>query len=463
MSELVDGVHLNIDAMPDYLRTIQHAVLSAEQILNCKYNFSYVIFQMPKRPSNKPKPSASMVASSTRPSRSKAAAQRRNISPTASTDAETSLSAMHKELLAVKAQLSLISHASSSRHVHPSSSTSLVSTSAITSPQSASDLTSPSTSGSSMPNHSSTLPDPVAILLDMATTPNDEDQDHSPNLPEGMSYSTNITPSHLRNTQSALGAPSVSSFPVSSSNSNPIPLGSSIEPKLKARIIKGLYVPMDVILVSEQGGNIDHYLRNTTLTPGNDSRNRTFYPTLNIDRWADGFLVFAAIWGSAFPQDHLVMLQYIHLIRSMAKNTPGPLWLAYDREFRIRRQTDANLPWDSLHPQLYFQLIARHSPLPRMDTYFSSPSFQTIPDSDFRPPVKQTGQTAEARNIFKRGFCTHFNLHGSCRRLVKCQSLAHRCSLCDAPTHPAVKCKLYSPPQSTQPTTPKTKQPPTSR
>lgn len=36
MSELADGVHLTPAAMGHYLDTIQHSVLTAEQILNCK-------------------------------------------------------------------------------------------------------------------------------------------------------------------------------------------------------------------------------------------------------------------------------------------------------------------------------------------------------------------------------------------------------------------------------------------
>lgn len=41
MAELVDGVHLTATAMFEYLRTVQHAVLSAEQTLNCEYIFHF--------------------------------------------------------------------------------------------------------------------------------------------------------------------------------------------------------------------------------------------------------------------------------------------------------------------------------------------------------------------------------------------------------------------------------------
>lgn len=84
-------------------------------------------------------------------------------------------------------------------------------------------------------------------------------------------------------TQPTLGAPPITPLPIATHTSIPIPLGSAIEPELKVRIIKGLYVAIDVILVSEQGGNIDSYLHYTTHTPGKDSRNQTSYPTLNID------------------------------------------------------------------------------------------------------------------------------------------------------------------------------------
>lgn len=274
--------------------------------------------------------------------------------------------------MAVKAQLFRLSQTPVSLPATSSmtSSSSISTTSSLSSPVSVSSplvFAPPISAPSSvlMPSTS----DPAAILLDMADTPNLMDSEEAAIPPGGMSHSPNQVLIHLRATRSALGTQISSSFRHLAPDSNPIPLGSAIEAQLKSRIIKGLYVPIDVILVSDQGGNIDAYLRNTTHTPSNDSCNRTFYPTLNIDRWTDAFIIFASIWISAFPHQAMALLHYIHLIRSMAKNTLGPVWLAYNREFRIRRQTDPNLPWDSLHPQLYFQLIVCHSHFP---THFSS-------------------------------------------------------------------------------------------
>lgn len=172
---------------------------------------------------------------------------------------------------------------------------------------------------------SNSLSDPASVLLDMADMPGSPDHAEASTPTGGMSNLSPSAPSHLRTNQPASGAPFLSSLPIPSPNSNHIPLGSSFEPKLKDGITKGLYVPIDIILVSEQGGNIDSYLCNTTHMPGNDSCNHTFYLSLNIDRWTNGFLIFAAIWISAFPHQCLAPLHYIPLIRSMAKNTPGPV------------------------------------------------------------------------------------------------------------------------------------------
>lgn len=50
------------------------------------------------------------------------------------------------------------------------------------------------------------------------------------------------------------------------------PLGGPIEPKLKDRIKCSLFVPSDIILLSELGASVDHYLKNLSVTPAADDR-----------------------------------------------------------------------------------------------------------------------------------------------------------------------------------------------
>lgn len=82
---------------------------------------------------------------------------------------------------------------------------------------------------------------------------------------------------------------------------------------------------------------------------------------MSLDRWTDAFHIFMAIKIEGNLCEALLLLQFALLIRTMAKNTPGPLWLHYDREFRLQHLSDHLLPWDLVHPQLYFQLLSKHA------------------------------------------------------------------------------------------------------
>lgn len=118
------------------------------------------------------------------------------------------------------------------------------------------------------------------------------------------------------------------------------------------------------------------------------------------------------------------------------KSTMSPLWVHYDREFCISRQSDPSLRWDSIHPRLYFQLFSKYAGLLRSDS------------ASNRPPHGASSHmiTGSLHSALGRGYCAHFNLYGSCCRLTKCTSLAHRCSLCNVYGHPAVRCHLYASP-----------------
>lgn len=65
-----------------------------------------------------------------------------------------------------------------------------------------------------------------------------------------------------------------------------------MEARLKLRIIKGLFVPFEVLFASNKGLNINHYLRNPFLAPDNDSKLRAQFPALTIEKWTDAFIIY---------------------------------------------------------------------------------------------------------------------------------------------------------------------------
>lgn len=169
---------------------------------------------------------------------------------------------------------------------------------------------------------------------------------------EGMSSNHALSSLHLAATHTAGEAVSGSE-----ASDTSFPLGFSIELKLQECIKCGLFVPFDILLISEQGGSVDHYLENLSEALSIDSR-MWASAIMSLERWTDAFLIFVAIWISSNPNEVSALLQHSHLIQSMYQNMPGPLWSHHDWEFRFRRQYNHQLLWDALHPQLYCQLFS---------------------------------------------------------------------------------------------------------
>lgn len=58
--------------------------------------------------------------------------------------------------------------------------------------------------------------------------------------------------------------------------------------------------------------------------------------------------------------------------------------------------------------------------------------------------ITPSARDASASLVFRKGCCTHFNIHGSCKHMNKCATLIRRCSMCDAAGHPAISCRSHS-------------------
>lgn len=88
------------------------------------------------------------------------------------------------------------------------------------------------------------------------------------------------------------------------------------------------------------------------------------------------------------------LMHYLKIIRNMARVFPPAVWFGYDREFRILWQHHPSLPWNVLHPQIYFQQIAKVSPYgPRG---YDNRGFQRDKGvSDFRNSMVQDSATRQ--------------------------------------------------------------------
>lgn len=133
---------------------------------------------------------------------------------------------------------------------------------------------------------------------------------------------------------------------------------------------------------------------------------------------------------------------------------PGAAWLGYDREFRILRQSFKCLLWNAIDPQLYFQQNAKVSLFLAM----RQPAERSSPDTTGRQLEDVQLRTGQESRFFSHGYCTHYNIHGSCRHIPCCAALAHRCSLCDG-VHGTSQWTRTAPPPAAPPATPQNQQP----
>lgn len=236
----------------------------------------------------------------------------------------------------------------------------------------------------------------------------------------------------------------------------PFALGAAVDAHLKLCILEGLFVPFEVLLASKKGFTVNQYLRNACLSPENDLKLQASFPALSIERWTDAFLIYMHFYCLRFPEQREAMHKYMHIIRSMEQSAPPLVWMMYDREFHVLRQSNPSLPWHALHPQLYFFHTAwiftfsvhPKSPQQSVNTFLARPLGYEQPLHSGE--VSLLSWTPEAQKVFRKDYCTHFNLYRACKRLPECMHLIHRCSACKR-DHAALQCPATPVPKNSGP------------
>lgn len=84
-------------------------------------------------------------------------------------------------------------------------------------------------------------------------------------------------------------------------------------------------MPFEILLASEQGASVDHYLKMLSVAPAAEMRSNPAISELTIEKWTDAFLIFMAIHIKSHPADAPALLHYAHQVRAMARNMPSPL------------------------------------------------------------------------------------------------------------------------------------------
>ena len=140
-------------------------------------------------------------------------------------------------------------------------------------------------------------------------------------------------------------------FPTNIQSFSAVPLGSLVDTKIKERIWSNQYI--DLGLLISEAAHETTYL-SSTLSFEQNSTHRI--KTINsIEQWSDAFLIFMAIYTQHCPSDTQEIMKYMQLIRTMSRDAPSRVFLAYDRDFRKLR-THFTLPWCLLHQELFYSV-----------------------------------------------------------------------------------------------------------
>lgn len=216
-----------------------------------------------------------------------------------------------------------------------------------------------------------------------------------------------------------------------------LPLGSTLNDKLKSKIWSGEFVEMSSLLEGPEAGQptTTAFYRNMSgHTSLAFSTNEPRKKELSLEQWTDTFIIFISIYLEKSPLEVSPLLKYMHSIRGLAytTNIPPRAWAEYDTTFRKSRHVHG-LGWGDTLWELYFSVQRRAYTLkqtrPSQDQSTSSVS------SGSKPGPKLTVKTVDGLETqIPRGHCYKYAQDGTCDRGLRC-NFKHTCAVCQKPDH----------------------------
>ena len=204
-------------------------------------------------------------------------------------------------------------------------------------------------------------------------------------------------------------------FPSNIQAFSAVPLGSLVDIKIKERIWANQFIDLG-LLISEAPHETTYLSSSSPLSFQQNTTHRL--KTINsIEQWSDAFLIFIAIHTEHCPSDTQDILKYMQLIRTMSRDAPSHVFLAYDRDFRKLR-CHFSLPWCLLHQELFYSVSKAAGVQGRQ---FPNPHHMFL----------QRRQQVAKRQPFPTGYCFAFCSEGLCSN-PNC-NFVHKCPTCNGP------------------------------
>jgi hypothetical protein len=201
-------------------------------------------------------------------------------------------------------------------------------------------------------------------------------------------------------------------------------LGIFVSDKIKEAIWSNKFVDFVTLLPSYRQNNylcVKNHEGSLCLTSSITSR------SLPIEDWITAFMTYMSVYIQKCPSESQHLLKYLQIVRGIAHR--GGDFHKYDDSFRRMRQSTP-APWDTLHTELFLQVMLPNGQQPRH---------------------MQPFRASHRSNRVPKGFCVKFHLGKFCGGC----SYKHSCYICGA-SHSKQNCKqlkTFSPPPSSKPNT----------
>ena len=218
------------------------------------------------------------------------------------------------------------------------------------------------------------------------------------------------------------------------------PLGAGLSDALKAKIRRGDYVNLQLLLLSSDNdddeANEQQHQRLTlevrpygnqdsTLSLMKSSRTKDI---MSIDQWVAAFTIYGAVLTESSPHLAPGIFKHISDITEMAHRFGGLAWCHYDKSYR--KEMGANhLNYGQVNWDLRFRCLERASN--------KSGAYSFRGTQSRNPLVKGRGASSGLSKGFQKGQCYQFEQFALCTKPA-CQ-FKHACAKCSG-KHPTGRC-----------------------
>ena len=206
-------------------------------------------------------------------------------------------------------------------------------------------------------------------------------------------------------------------------------VGGHVDDLTKQKIIKGEYVdfskllPKDRILVEEEG-RMELVIRNgkTFWVPVSESVSIN-----NFRKWEQAFRIFVNIYTRQFPQRFSELIEYNHIIHSIASVYTWENVYSYDKEFRLHLSRHPERSWSVILQQAWSMKLRDRI---HKDSSFGNKSGWGTTSSNSPQNFQKFKNGTDACKKYNKGKCTF----SDCK-------YDHKCLYCGKFGHPIINCR----------------------